>query len=110
MMIGYSTVFNAKVLDKVMEKKRMQVEGQMPVKEVATSKLVSTAAIKSPVMGSKAHDNMEHSRTFIADGDQVYAIQYRKLIFRFFSKNNLDKEFLEAIGCKSSSIVKCCWS
>ncbi|OAP64429.1 hypothetical protein AYL99_00401 [Fonsecaea erecta] len=98
MMVGYATAFNATVSDQVTAKKKTEIVSQAPVKEMMTAMTgnpAPTVMVKNPVVGGETRDNMEHKRAFKADGEQVFAIQYRKLMFRFFSSKNLDKGFLE---------------
>ena len=98
MVVGIQTLLDAELSERNVKANGRAIDGMLPVNSV-----VSTAAgIPMPLMnflgaggGASRSENGGTLTNFIADGEQVYAVQYRKINFLWYSSKKLDNATLE---------------
>jgi hypothetical protein len=95
-VVGYHTILNARITEQSREQKLL--DGNLVV--LISSALAASGVVvpfghvvdpKLAVSGGHAEGLERH---FVAQGEQIIAVQYRKVRFRLLSSNNVDKASL----------------
>ncbi len=107
-VVGYHTMLDAQVVEGAAG--AMETSGQLglPVTEVAlaaTGVMVPLGDIADPRVAGNNIKKQGIQRQFVADGEQICAVQYRKVRFKWFSSRNLDAALLE-----KDTRWKMCWN
>jgi len=90
LIVGYFTVKNARIREEIIT--RRQTGGEF---EIPATILTTTPVSLTPALGAGAGTRQRHVRTFDVHGEQVYAVQYRKVVFKWYSSRSLDSASLE---------------
>jgi hypothetical protein len=96
-VVGYYTLLNAVVIEGSAELVGSSVQLQMPVTAslAAAGVVVGVGQHYGPRSNASNINQRGIQRQFVASGEQVCAVQYRKVCFRWFPSHDLDKAFLE---------------
>src|SRR5436853_4974412 len=96
-VVGYYTMLNAVVVEGSAELVGSSAQLEMPVTAslAAAGVVVALDNIMDPGVNASNTNQRRIQRRFVASGEQVCAVQYRKVCFRWFSSRDLDKAFLE---------------
>lgn len=96
-VVGYYTMLNAEITEDVATSSTVSVQFDVPV----AATLAGMGAI-TPVgnaldtsVGGHQQKGKGVQRQFVASGEQICAIQFRKVRFKWFSSHNLDSAFLQ---------------
>lgn len=94
LVVGYHTVTDARVTEGIITKGKTggsaELSGSLLTGEAAPVVNLLSARIDS------SHDSTHHqARSFRAPGEQIYAVQYRKVEFKWLSSRSIDKTTLE---------------
>ncbi|KGQ09543.1 hypothetical protein BBAD15_g5118 [Beauveria bassiana D1-5] len=81
----------------------MELSGTATGKEAASltvpvsgvSDKIATVDVIDPRLSAERHTERHRETGFVAEGEQIYAIQYRKIKFNLFSAQNMDEAYLE---------------
>lgn len=96
-IVGYHTMTDARIIEGVVDAADTSAWLQLPVGEaLATAGVVAPlGSMADPGVGVKNFHQQGVHRRFVAVGEQVCAVQYRKVRFKWFSSRDLDKTSLE---------------
>jgi hypothetical protein len=74
-----------------------QAKVQLPVSEAAsaTGAVVMVGNLADPAVTIQRQGDHGLRKQFVAPGEQVYAVQYRKVKFKWYSSRDLDRAALE---------------
>lgn len=96
LVVGYHTLTDARATERVTE--RAATDGGARFTGAAVFGATTPAAL-SHLLTSKVDRGRSvrysHSRSFDAPGEQIYAIQYRKVVSKWFSSRRIDNSSLE---------------
>jgi hypothetical protein len=95
-VVGYHTALDARIVERFQEQKGLDGKLAMPLPTAlaASGVVVPCGDIVDPgLVGSRGRAETQQ-RQFVAQGEQVIAVQYRKVHFRFFFSKNVDKATL----------------
>lgn len=96
LVVGYHTLTNARATERVTS--RGTTDGGARITGSSIFGATTPAAL-SYLLTSKVDRNRRinysHSRSFDAPGEQIYAIQYRKVEFKWYSSRRIDNTSLE---------------
>ncbi|GFF74333.1 hypothetical protein IFM60648_04166 [Aspergillus lentulus] len=95
-VIGYHTALDARIVEQSRKQNVLEGKLQIPI----TSALAASGVVMPfgdpsdpKLTGSDGHAE-DRERQFVAKGEQVLAVQYRKIRFSFFSSKSVDKATL----------------
>lgn len=99
-VVGYRTTYDARII----EREASERESSMKLRVPSATELASMTS-PAPTTGdedqsttarltSNAQDGESVKRKFVATGEQIWAVQYRKVQFKWFSSRNLDSPLL----------------
>jgi hypothetical protein len=96
-VVGYYTMFDAVVVEGSAESVGSSAKLEMPVTAslAAAGVVVPLDNVLDPGVAGSNINQRGIQRRFVASGEQVCAVQYRKVRFKWFSSRDLDKAFLE---------------
>lgn len=97
-VVGYHTMLDAQVVEGAADAMESSGQLRLPVTEVAlaaTGVMVPLGDIADPGVAGNNLKKQGIQRQFVADGEQICAVQYRKVRFKWFSSRNLDAALLE---------------
>lgn len=96
-VVGYQTMVDATVFGDMARSKNFQARLQLPVSEAASAAGAVTVIgdLADPALDIHGQRDDGTRRQFVAAGEQVYAVQYRKVRFRWFSSRDLDRAALK---------------
>lgn len=96
LVVGYHTLTNARATERVTSRGTTDGGARISGSSVFGA---TTPATLSYLLTSKVDRNRRinysHSRSFDAPGEQIYAIQYRKVEFKWYSSRRIDNTSLE---------------
>ena len=95
MVVGYQTMIDKRALGDTTRSKEFQGQVQLPVSEAAS---VSTdAVVMFDDLADPGLDIQRHSlrKQFVAASERMYAVQYRKVQFKWYSSRDLNRAALE---------------
>lgn len=96
LVVGYHTLTNARATERVTSRGTTDGGARISGSSVFGA---TTPASLSYLLTSKVDRNRRinytHSRSFDAPGEQIYAIQYRKVEFKWYSSRRIDNTSLE---------------
>jgi hypothetical protein len=95
-VVGYHTVLDACIVEQSREQKGLDGKVVMPISTaLATSGVVVPFGdLADPGLAGSSGRAEDQQRQFVAQGEQIIAVQYRKVCFRFFSSKSVDKATL----------------
>lgn len=97
-VVGYHTMLDAQVVEGAADALESSGQLGLPVTEVAlaaTGVMVPLGDIADPGVAGNNIKKQGIQRQFVADGEQICAVQYRKVRFKWFSSRDLDTALLE---------------
>jgi hypothetical protein len=96
-VVGYQTVHDARLSEANVRSKRLNAGAKLPVKAaIAGSGIILPIGEETdPAFDHTSQRNTEYRETFVAPGEQVAAIQYRRVRFKWYSSRDLDQAKLE---------------
>lgn len=96
MVVGYSTMLNAVVMEGSAELVGTEAQITIPVTTslAATGAVVPLGNITDPGISGNRDNHHGIQRQYVASGEQVCAVQYRKVRFKWFSSRDVDDAFL----------------
>lgn len=98
LVVGYYTMVDTQVMEGGSSTIRTSAQLNLPATLVALpagSVFASLPPIADPSFGSQSDQREQFEKQFVATGEQIGAVQYRKLRFSTLSPENLDKALLE---------------
>ena len=97
MIVGYHTMFDAHVIEGGNSTSDSSARLNVPVTAAlaATGAVTQISNIVDPSVGGGNKEEQRSKRQFLAVGEQICAIQYRKLRFKWYSSRDMDKATLE---------------
>ncbi|KAJ5560185.1 hypothetical protein N7513_002584 [Penicillium frequentans] len=95
-VVGYHTALDARIVEQSQKQNALQGNLQIPITNVlATSGIiVPLGDLPDPKLAGSGGHAEDQRRQFVAKGEQVVAVQYRKIRFNFFSSKSVDKAIL----------------
>jgi hypothetical protein len=88
LVVGYQTMIDAQAQEQSGASKNTEMRLQLPAAEVAASALTvvpSLGSVADPAVEvHRQEDHLLHKQ-LMAPGEQVYAVQYRKVRFKWYS-------------------------
>jgi hypothetical protein len=96
-VVGYHTILDARITEQSREQRDSGGKVVLPISAamVATGVVVPFGNIADPGLAGASGRTEDQQRQFVARGERIIAVQYRKLRFRWFSsKNVVDKATL----------------
>jgi hypothetical protein len=95
-VIGYHTALDARIVEKSRGQNILKGSLQVPITSVlATSGvIVPVGDLPGPKLAGSGGHTEDQQRQYVAKGEQVVAVQYRKIRFNFFSSKSVDKAIL----------------
>jgi len=97
-VVGYHTMLDAQVVEGAADALESSGQLGLPVTEVALAAMgvmVPLGDIADPGVAGSNIKKQGIQRQFVADGEQICAVQYRKVRFKWFSSRDLDTALLE---------------
>jgi len=107
-VVGYHTMLDAQVVEGAADALESSGQLGLPVTEVAlaaTGVMVPLGDIADPRVAGNNIKKQGIQRQFVANGEQICAVQYRKVRFKWFSSRDLDAALLE-----KDTRWKMCWN
>ncbi|KAJ5263640.1 hypothetical protein N7478_011245 [Penicillium angulare] len=97
LVVGYHTVLNAHVVETSKESNSLGGNLTFPVSAAlaATGVVIPLGNLIDPSIGSSHERSKDHRRQSIIQGEQIVAVQYRRIKFKFLSSKSIDKATLE---------------
>jgi hypothetical protein len=95
-VVGYHTALDARIVEQSREQKGLDGKLVMPISTaLATSGVfVPFGDLADPGLAGSGGRAENRQRQFVAQGEQIIAVQYRRVRFRFFSSKGVDKAML----------------
>jgi hypothetical protein len=96
-VVGYQTMIDAKALRDTARSKDSQARFQLPMSEAASAigAVMMVSGLADPALDIYRQSDHGLRKQFVAAGEQVYAVQYRKVRFKWYSSRDLDRAALE---------------
>lgn len=97
-VVGYQTMIDAKALGDAARLKDFHARVQLPaldVAAVAAGSVIPVNDVADPALDIHRRHDDGVRKQFVAAGEQVYAVQYRKIWFKWYSSRDLDRAALE---------------
>src|SRR2546421_10831249 len=98
MVVGYQTMVDKRALGDTTRWKEFQGRVQLPVSEAAslsTDAVVMFDDLADPGLDIQRQHDHGLRKQFVAAGEQMYAVQYRKVQFKWYSSRDLNRTALE---------------
>ena len=101
LIVGYHTITDARIVEGIVDEASTSAWLKLPVGEaLATAGIVVPLGnLVDPGFGVQNSHQQGTHRRFVAVGEQVCAVQYRKVRFKWFSSRDLEKSSLDKINC-----------
>lgn len=95
-VIGYHTVLDARIAEHSREQKLLDGNLAIPFSSalLASGVVVPFGELTDPRLAGSSGQAEDSQRQFVAQGEQIIAVQYRKVRFRFFSSKSVDSATL----------------
>ena len=96
-VVGYHTLLDAKIIEGAAEVAESSGRLGLPVTEAlaGTGVIVPLGDMADPEIAAKNSKTQGVHRRYVAIGEQICAVQYRKVRFKWFSSRDLDTATLE---------------
>jgi hypothetical protein len=97
-VVGYHTMLNAQVVEGAAESSESSAQLEVPITSsitAATGVAVPLGDIADPGVVGNSLKKQGIQRRFVATGEQICAVQYRKVRFKWFSSRDLDAAVLD---------------
>jgi hypothetical protein len=96
-VVGYHTMLDANITSTVDEKKDVSGQVEVPVSAAlaAGGIVLPVGGITDPKVRAKHEENQGANIHFVAPGERICALQYRKVVFKWFSSRNIDEATLD---------------
>jgi hypothetical protein len=92
---AYQTLVNARISEQAGEQSAVRGNVRVPVSDMlAAAGVVDPVGISDPGFGGSRGHSEDGQRHFIVLGEQIYAVQYRKVRWRWFSSKEVDQSIL----------------
>jgi len=102
MTVGVHTVRDARIISRTQASSHVGASAKVSVTAPATlgtlSIIPGTGSTFDAAIEGSAFDKNDSNLSFIAPDEQIIAVQYRKLKFKWFSSRSVDTAFLERGG------------
>lgn len=98
LVVGFHTLCDAKFAMRIESASHEGGQALVPVGNLVTGGVdgLFGDGVLDVGLGGSHQKSQGHKKSFMAPGEQIYAVQYRKVNFKWFSSRNIDKAFLEA--------------
>lgn len=97
LVVGYRTLFDASVRLNARKEVEMEGEASVPVADILGAGVATLLGGLGDMGGNITFQyGRDQGRKFVAPGEQVYAIEYRKVKLTLFARRNLDRAMLDA--------------
>ena len=95
-VVGYHTTIDARVVAYAGQQLVLGGKLVMPISAALapTGAVVPIGMLADPGLASSGGRMEDQQRQFVAQGEQIIAVQYRKVCFRWFSSKTADKAML----------------
>jgi hypothetical protein len=95
-VVGYHTVLDARIAEQSREQKLLDGNLAVPVSSalLASGVVVPFGELVDPRLAGSSGQAEDLQRQFVAQGEQIIAVQYRKVRFRIFSSKSVDNATL----------------
>lgn len=95
-VVGYHTALDARIMERRQEQNGLDGKLVVPVLNAlaASGVIVPCGDLVDPGLAGSGGRAEDQQRQFVAQGEQIIAVQYRKVCFRFFSSKSVDKATL----------------
>lgn len=101
LVVGYRTLFNASVARAAMRERSGEAKLEVPLPEAVCESLAAAQEIMGALKGDSSlglsasyKSTQGEQKSYRVPGEQVYAIEYRQIKFKWFSKKNMDASML----------------
>jgi hypothetical protein len=96
LVVGYYTMVDAEIVEGAAKALEASARLDLPVTAtLAAVGIMPLGGIADPGVKSGNGYQQGIERSFVAPGEQICAVQYRKLSFKWFSSRDVDRAFLE---------------
>jgi hypothetical protein len=96
LVVGYYTMVDAEIVEGAAKALKASARLDLPVTAtLAAVGIMPLGGIADPGVKSGKSYQQGIERSFVAPGEQICAVQYRKLSFKWFSSRDADRAFLE---------------
>lgn len=97
LVVGYDTMLDARVVEGAVEEMESSAQLEIPVTTslAAAGIMLPLGDIADPGVAGNNLKKQGIQRRFIATGEQICAVQYRRIRFKWFSSRDLDRAVLE---------------
>ena len=95
-IVGYRTFIDPSAVEQTGKATSTGTEASLPVSIIAEANLplVSLGGVLDPGISNTKHEMRAVARKFHSDGEMVYAVQYCKINFKWYSSKNIEKSAL----------------
>jgi hypothetical protein len=95
-VVGYHTALDARIAEQSREQKGLDGKLVMPISTTLaiSGAVVPAGELADPKLAGSSGRAEDRKRQFVAQGEQIIAVQYRKVRFRFLSSKSADKATL----------------
>ncbi|KAJ5404021.1 hypothetical protein N7509_003892 [Penicillium cosmopolitanum] len=95
-VVGYHTVLDARIAEQSREQKALDGNLAIPISSalLATGVVAPFGELADPRLAGSSGRAEDLQRQFVAQGEQIFAVQYRKVRFRFLSSKSVDNATL----------------
>ena len=96
-VVGYHTLLDARVVEGANTARESRAKLEVPVTAslAATGVLIPVGHVIDPSIAGHQQHSESTKKQFVATGEQICAVQYRKVCFKWFSSKDLDSAALE---------------
>jgi hypothetical protein len=96
LVVGYHTMLDAQVTEEggVTDETTGSVEVPVTAALTATGVVIPLEGVLDPTVGGHSKRSQGEQKQFVAPGEQICAVQYRKLRFKWYSSRDLDSATL----------------
>lgn len=96
LVVRYYTIVDAEIVEGAAKALEASARLNLPVTAaLAAVGIIPLGGIADPDIKSGNSYQQSIERSFVAPGEQICAVQYRKLNFKWFSSRDADRAFLE---------------
>ncbi|KIW89447.1 uncharacterized protein Z519_09603 [Cladophialophora bantiana CBS 173.52] len=103
LVVGYHTMFDAQVVEGGSLDAKMTAHISLPIAEAlaAAGVVIPLGDMIDPSVGGHRQQQQGQQKRFVAAGEQICAVQYRKLRFKWYSSSKMDDPTLGPSKWKS---------
>lgn len=96
MVVGLTALKNAQVRQQQGRASDTEVRAQIPISQAVSGGVAGLGDALDVGAGAALSTRTETTTSFIAPGEQIFAVQYRRVEFERFSRRRVDSAFLES--------------